>query len=945
MRLIRFAALTLLSVLLAGGAAAVALSSLLDWSRYRTQVSSFVSARIGHPVRIAGPIGLSLLPEPVLTAGQVEVTEPAGGGALSVENVRMQVALWPLLAGHIEARALILRRPMLTLPWPGPEGIVQLGDWLGGDGFTGRVEDGTMRIGALTVTAIDAALQSDAMQASLSGQAVVDGRPWHVTFRLGREGGDGAVSVDAALDGRDALAGIGLRLTGRAFDTGGFSGRVMARGPDLSRIAHAPSVPFKAEGTLLCPGEQWEIPDAALDLGGTLVGARATADASGLRISAHAYRLGFDRWAAALVGGRLPSWPIRADLALDAVTSAGTLFGPVHAVLETAPDALLVPDATIGLPGRAEMRLSGRAPAGEGGSLEAFQGHAALTAPDLPETLRWVRRVGWGAEWLSEGGSVPASASLAADVLLRPEAIALNALDGHLGNAAIGGAFAVRAGEGVPTILADLALDRLDLRTLPQAEAASDWLRPLGRVNGEAALRIRDVRIGPVSVGNMRVQARLADGRLDLPALAGTWNGIAAEASGWVDAKAGTADLLLRGRAESLDAAAMALGLPPAPLWHGPASLMVVAKGGAAALGTVLTLEAGDARLDAQPTLDLPARTMRGAVTLRHPSAWRLLQAAGIGSAPGFPSWQDWLDEGSLALIAQISAQNGRWAADSFDLTAGTLHASGALDLTRRNGRPVLEGRLGLDTLHLAPIDPALREPLPFAALAGWDAAVRLTAQSVERDSGPVAIRAGAEARLENGALRLDGIRADLPGGGTVTGTLAAECAADPPTGSLALDASGVALAPGLLPLLRSGRASASVRLETRGYSPATLLAMLRGTVTAEIRDGTVAPFGERAQEQPFTDAAVTGDWLGTTLRLPMIRMTLAEGGSLAGSGTAALDGAQADLRLRVLDEGGAGEGTLLVSGPVGAPTVTFDRTGRGVSAAAGPGAVRAPGP
>ncbi len=43
----------------------------LDWNRYRATIEVLASATLGQPVTIDGPITLTLLPQPVLTAAQV----------------------------------------------------------------------------------------------------------------------------------------------------------------------------------------------------------------------------------------------------------------------------------------------------------------------------------------------------------------------------------------------------------------------------------------------------------------------------------------------------------------------------------------------------------------------------------------------------------------------------------------------------------------------------------------------------------------------------------------------------------------------------------------------------------------------------------------------------------------------------------------------------------
>ena len=49
----------------------------LDWDRYRESIATLASDRLGREVRIAGPVSLTLLPEPVLTAAGVSLPTAA----------------------------------------------------------------------------------------------------------------------------------------------------------------------------------------------------------------------------------------------------------------------------------------------------------------------------------------------------------------------------------------------------------------------------------------------------------------------------------------------------------------------------------------------------------------------------------------------------------------------------------------------------------------------------------------------------------------------------------------------------------------------------------------------------------------------------------------------------------------------------------------------------
>ncbi len=257
-------------------ACAWALPPHLDWSHFRGAAEAFASSRLGRPVSIAGPISLSLLPRPVLTAEQLSVGEVAqNGGSFAVQSVRMQVALAPLLSGRIDARALVLRKPVLRLPWPVPPGLLAARPVAWSDGFMARVEDGSVMLGNLTIGGITASLGTDAGgKMSGAGVMTIAQQAWRFAARLGSQNRQGAASFELAVDGARALAGVGMKLSGQLAADGSFDGRITGGGPDLSRLVSAPALSFQARGHLATAGDAVVADDLSLELGGSP--ARAT---------------------------------------------------------------------------------------------------------------------------------------------------------------------------------------------------------------------------------------------------------------------------------------------------------------------------------------------------------------------------------------------------------------------------------------------------------------------------------------------------------------------------------------------------------------------------------------------------------------------------------------------------------------------------------------------
>ena len=163
----------------------------LDWTRYRATIEVLASATLGQPVTIQGPITLTLLPQPVLTAAQVNVggTEPADL-SIHVDALRLRVALWPLIGGRVDARELVLRGPDLHIPWPTEPGMLRTRPpaWLAA--FAVRIENGRLTVGRLAFTGIDATLATlETGALSASGTAQFGDLGWNFTARLTAAGG------------------------------------------------------------------------------------------------------------------------------------------------------------------------------------------------------------------------------------------------------------------------------------------------------------------------------------------------------------------------------------------------------------------------------------------------------------------------------------------------------------------------------------------------------------------------------------------------------------------------------------------------------------------------------------------------------------------------------------------------------------------------------------
>ncbi len=217
MRPLRWAAIGLAGLLVAAVLAAWLAPRFLDWDRYRDTIASVASAGLGRPVRIEGPVRLSLLPQPVLTAAQVSLADTGDGVSATVPEMRLSVALGALLGGRVEVRDLMLHGADMRLPWPPRADMLQHGPpaWL--TRLHARVEASTLRVGGLAFYRHRWRTGGGSRHGSAvglragggAGAALARDRPAR------RPGSDGAVALDASLDGQGAALNTGAALSGQ----------------------------------------------------------------------------------------------------------------------------------------------------------------------------------------------------------------------------------------------------------------------------------------------------------------------------------------------------------------------------------------------------------------------------------------------------------------------------------------------------------------------------------------------------------------------------------------------------------------------------------------------------------------------------------------------------------------------------------------------------------
>ncbi|WP_161988342.1 AsmA family protein [Elioraea sp. Yellowstone] len=818
----------------------------LDWTEYRAELQRIGAARLGREVRIDGAFALEMLPQPRLTARGVSIGDAGDGFRGAAQEIRLGLALWPLLGGRIVVTDLTLVAPRLSLaglPAPLREMAGRPAPLLAGAEI--RLVDGEITLGGVRLSGVRARLTAGAAHGPYMAEGRFDiaATPVDFSLALGQPGFDGAAALEATL----ATRGARLAASGVAWHGGfAFAGTVRAEGSDLSALLPGPALPFRAEARLSTEGGAATADQVQLEIGGS----RLTGAAS-LRLGANpradialaAVRLDLDPWivpARGLIAS--PPLPVGLDLSVEAASLFGGTLRALRVAAVVADGQVAVNEATALLPGGAELALAGSVSGDDRGA--RFDGLVELDAPDLRGLLAWLGGVpGWA------GPEVLRALRVSGGLVAEPGQVRIEAAEGTaLDGVAVTGTLGLSTAGARPALTAALKLDRLDpapwlAGRLPAPESAALAAFDLALrleigVVPMAALTAREVTLeGSLEAGRATLRrlaiADIAGGRLGASA-AGTL-GPGARLTGLELSFAGT------------DVAGLVPIVPwrvvaaARPLWLGGYTLRASARAEGEGLAFTAVAEAMDARVEATGTADRGLDTVAGRIALRHPGAPRLLQALGLDDPT------PWLGEGALTLVAETTTQRTergrRITLRASELGLGRMRAqlSGeiALDAEARRAALTVEA----ERLPLPGLDLYSAALLPPAILPGWTAAVVLRAGEMPVGGTAVLSRVDAALDLADGALAVTRFAATL-GGGRVQGTLRL----DPVNRSLVVEAAvadAVLAGPltGLAYDLGGGRVRAEARLRAAGTSPLTLLASLAGEVRLAVTEGVMVGF------------------------------------------------------------------------------------------------------
>jgi hypothetical protein len=827
---------------------------LFDWNAHRGTIEAAASGFLGRDVEISGPIRLSLLPNPSITAERVEVRDDGDGVRMGARALTLNLSLGALLTGRVEVTHVVLDRPDIRMPWPLPRGPISIEPppWLAA--LSADVSRGSLVIGPLHIADADLSVVTGGTATALriDGTAEVGGQPWQVGIGLAWPETDGGAPLTVTLQNAATPAST-FGFKGVMGATGAVVGSFTAHGDDLAALVPAPALPFDAVGTLHADGRSLNLGDLALSLGNMpasgdvrlrLITPKAPMAATpSLSIHLHTPMLDLGPWLTAFPTGSTAAAPLSLDLDADAAVFGDGLLHSFGLKLVTSSTRIRLDDIHATLPGEAAVALSGLYDP----ATVSFIGRMSLGVPSPAITLHWLAQSKLLPDYTAALAGLTGLA-ITADVAADPRRAAVTGIAGRMNDTTIAGGLALDLGT-TPAVAAGLDFGKIDLGQWLPPDWLEDPLRPdllahaLAGIHADLRLSATEVWLGDERIDHGVVDAAFSGGSLNLRQLAGQDQGLQVLVSGAMDSGGvlSNARLVL-----AAPHAAPFVDLLPARLrgeravWDGPLAATVTAGGPPDALAVSLQASLGDLDVSAQPVMDLVHDHWQGAVTLQHPSAARLLRSLGYSDAAA------WLGEGSLSVVADAASDGSSWALAPVTFSLGMLHGSGRLG--RASARPPdarhITGTLVINSLPWP--SPAPDDPIPVALLRGWEATLGITVNQVMDDLSPVASDVHLETRVSDGVLRVAIQRAHVLGG-TLTGAVQL-AAVDPPTLSATLVLAGANLSPAAehalpawlpVPLTAAGL-DGHATLAATGYSLSSWLASVDATMHVTVGPGVL---------------------------------------------------------------------------------------------------------
>ena len=832
----------------------IALPRFVASNAHRHTIEALASSLTGRQVHIAGNLSLALLPAPQLIAGDVSIGGPAEE-IITARSLTLDIALPALLRGQLAARSLTLQSPRIMLPWPLPGGAATIAPppWLAA--LHAQISDGTVSIGAVMVTGVDADIFTAKDGAlSVSGTGLFEGAP--LTLSLGLSAPDAAGRAALAIDSRVPDGTLGGHFSGVLEGNSAVAGHLNAnfRLPGAAAAgAAAPGDAASVLGSANIDANAQNVTVTDIHLSrddATLIGS-ATFD---LKKPAFALDLNGNNLSAAallplLTPGRI-GFPGRLTL------SVRNLQLPAGAL----PEAEM--QAVFGAEGIALNRLAGTLPGGGtvsiSGKIDASGGVTAQAAVQADDLSSLAAAFGDAALARSPWRQLRAQAAL------RGNRDDLNVTDlrATLGVSRATGSFVLRQTDAGMTAQGALHFDRMDLAAMAAV------LRDVHLMSGlvlAGELSADHANYGQLQLGRLLLDAEISKQVVVRRFSAAVYDGVAI---GNLTLAPDATLVAAQARVAVPSASPLAALLPetaaaPAVLFHAPLNLSAAAAGRPGALGISAVGNLGDIVITANPVIDIPARTALGPLTLRHPNAIAALSTLGMKAGLAWPG------AGSIALRADMLVSPTQYGLPDFVLSFGDLTAGGKVMVAASH----VTADIAADTLAL-PASP-LPIALPWTRMTDQINAT-LAANRVWFGGQQFLGASAATLTMTPGHLNFMINRAAL-GGGNLSGGLSATFGpglspaagrpgAGPPAPALALelnftnvDAASLALPIAFPYTILAGSLTGGASLTAGGFAPAAWAATLGGSAALSAVNGQLNGFDLAAFRQALQSPQQAG--------------------------------------------------------------------------------------
>ncbi len=557
--------------------------TFVNWNAYKWWFAEQLNAATGRDFQIDGGIEFSVLPSPALSVGGVRVSNLPGASTpamADLEELRLSIALAPLLQGKVKVQEIALVRPVILFEvlqdgrrnWEfggneedaaEPKPTSDLAGQVRLDNFS--ITEGTLvyrdsRQGLeQQVTDLNATIAAQSLLGpfEVAGNATVHGVAGDFLLSLGRFSGDGTTPV--GLQVTLPKSGAQMRFQGAlsfADGAANLDGRVVGKGADLAAALRDLAVSpdshllamlqrnFSLESDLLLNAKTMQSKAFSVEIGETAAKGQfiyQTAPARSGNLELALSRLDLDAMldraalppsgqsanAAVVLGQtldrlRLPDLEkFDLDFSIDALIFRDQVVRQAVLAARLAQEQLTITKALALLPGGSDVTLGGKIRDRQDQGLQ-FEGSFEVASDNLRGLLQWL---GMNLSHVPPDRFRKASLQSRFDVV--GEQLNLTDIDLRLDVSRANGGVAMAIRER-PAFGIGLAIDQLNLDSYfplsseREKTSANDdglamaGLRLLGQFDANIDMQVGKLTLNDLPLRGVRVEGTLQDGVLDL---------------------------------------------------------------------------------------------------------------------------------------------------------------------------------------------------------------------------------------------------------------------------------------------------------------------------------------------------------------------------------------------------------------------------------------------